>query len=61
MASLEISRTLNSFTSTVPVTEIAKKLAQLPKKNTQRPRVAIVTQGTLPTIVAIGYMRQRLV
>ncbi|CAI7661696.1 unnamed protein product [Penicillium glandicola] len=39
---------------TEDITEIAKKLAQLPKKNTQRPRVAIVTQGTLPTVVAIG-------
>ncbi|KUM64638.1 hypothetical protein ACN42_g2455 [Penicillium freii] len=39
---------------TEDITEIAKKLAQLPKKNTQRPRVAVVTQGTLPTIVAIG-------
>ncbi|KAJ5462855.1 Adenosine kinase [Penicillium sp. IBT 31633x] len=39
---------------TEDITEIAKKLAQLPKKNTQRPRVAIVTQGTLPTIVATG-------
>ncbi|KKK13411.1 hypothetical protein P175DRAFT_0497840 [Aspergillus ochraceoroseus IBT 24754] len=34
------------------VVEIAKKLAQLPKKNTARPRVAIVTQGTLPTVTA---------
>ncbi|KAE8146171.1 Ribokinase-like protein [Aspergillus avenaceus] len=34
------------------VVEIAKKLAKLPKKNTSRPRVAIVTQGTLPTITA---------
>ncbi|PKY05430.1 putative adenosine kinase [Aspergillus campestris IBT 28561] len=34
------------------VVEIAKKLAQLPKKNTSRPRVAIVTQGTDPTVVA---------
>ncbi|GKZ33544.1 adenosine kinase [Aspergillus brasiliensis] len=34
------------------VVEIAKKLAQLPKKNTNRPRVAIVTQGTLPTVAA---------
>ncbi|KAJ5562872.1 Adenosine kinase [Penicillium sp. DV-2018c] len=40
--------------ATEDITEIAKKLAQLPKKNTQRPRVAIVTQGTLPTIVATG-------
>ncbi|BCS15576.1 Ribokinase-like protein [Aspergillus piperis CBS 112811] len=34
------------------VVEIAKKLAQLPKKNTGRPRTAIVTQGTLPTVAA---------
>ncbi|KAJ6034523.1 hypothetical protein N7499_001728 [Penicillium canescens] len=39
---------------TEDIVEIAKKLAQLPKQNTQRPRVAIVTQGTEPTIVAIG-------
>ncbi|KAI0903746.1 Ribokinase-like protein [Ustulina deusta] len=31
---------------------IAKALANLPKKNTKRARVAIVTQGTNPTIVA---------
>lgn len=37
---------------TTDVIEIAKKLAQLPKKNTNRPRVAVVTQGTLPTIAA---------
>lgn len=36
------------------VVEIAKKLALLPKKNTQRPRVAIVTQGTLPTVVGVA-------
>ncbi|THC94343.1 hypothetical protein EYZ11_006182 [Aspergillus tanneri] len=34
------------------VVEIAKRLAQLPKKNTSRPRVAVVTQGTLPTVTA---------
>jgi hypothetical protein len=39
---------------TQDVVEIAKKLALLPKKNTQSPRVAIVTQGTEPTVVAIG-------
>ena len=33
------------------VVEITKKLAQLPK-NTNRPRIAVVTQGTLPTITA---------
>ncbi|KAJ5775261.1 uncharacterized protein N7511_000272 [Penicillium nucicola] len=39
---------------TEDVVEIAKKLALLPKKNTNSPRVAIVTQGTEPTVVAIG-------
>ncbi|KAL4800970.1 Ribokinase-like protein [Aspergillus venezuelensis] len=37
---------------TTDIVEIAKKLAQLPKKNTSRPRVAVVTQGTLPTVTA---------
>ena len=32
--------------------EIAKHLANLPKENTKRKRVAIVTQGTEPTLVA---------
>ncbi|KAI8628695.1 adenosine kinase [Xylariaceae sp. FL1651] len=32
---------------------VAKLLANLPKKNAQRPRVAVVTQGTNPTIVAV--------
>lgn len=32
---------------------IAKALANLPKENKQRKRVAIITQGTDPTIVAI--------
>ncbi|KAJ9244352.1 hypothetical protein DTO169E5_1957 [Paecilomyces variotii] len=36
------------------IVEIAKKLATLPKKNTNRPRVAIVTQGTLPTVAAVA-------
>ncbi|KAK4639422.1 adenosine kinase [Podospora bellae-mahoneyi] len=35
------------------VKEIAKALANLPKLNTQRKRVAIITQGTEPTVVAI--------
>ncbi|OJJ87177.1 adenosine kinase [Aspergillus glaucus CBS 516.65] len=34
------------------IVEITKKLAQLPKKNTSRPRIAIVTQGTMPTVAA---------
>ncbi|OQO05773.1 hypothetical protein B0A48_09867 [Cryoendolithus antarcticus] len=33
--------------------EIVKHLANLPKKNTQRKRVAIITQGTEPTLVAV--------
>ncbi|KAL4942646.1 hypothetical protein BDV06DRAFT_158924 [Aspergillus oleicola] len=37
---------------TTDIVEITKKLAQLPKKNTSRPRVAVVTQGTLPTVTA---------
>lgn len=38
--------------NTTDITEIAKHLALLPKKNTQRPRVVVITQGTHPTIVA---------
>jgi adenosine kinase len=37
---------------TKDIKEIAKHLAELPKKNEKRPRVAIITQGTDPTIVA---------
>ncbi|KAI5803236.1 Ribokinase-like protein [Geopyxis carbonaria] len=33
------------------ITDIAKELAKLPKKNTNRPRVIVITQGTDPTIV----------
>ncbi|KAH7361423.1 pfkB family carbohydrate kinase [Plectosphaerella cucumerina] len=33
--------------------EIAKHLANLPKVNTQRKRVAIITHGTEPTLVAV--------
>lgn len=35
------------------VREIARALADLPKENTKRKRVAIITQGTDPTIVAV--------
>lgn len=38
---------------TKDIKEIAKHLAGLPKKNEKRPRVAIITQGTEPTIVAV--------
>ena len=34
------------------IPEIAKKLASLPKKNANRKRIVIITQGTDPTIVA---------
>ncbi|KAF3211513.1 adenosine kinase [Orbilia oligospora] len=37
---------------TKDVKEIAKHLANLPKENTKRKRVVIITQGTHPTIVA---------
>ncbi|KAK2799391.1 hypothetical protein FQN50_008497 [Emmonsiellopsis sp. PD_5] len=36
------------------IEEIAKKMATLPKKNTQRPRTVIITQGTDPTIAAVA-------
>lgn len=39
---------------TKDIKEIAKHLAALPKANMKRERVAIITQGTLPTIVAEG-------
>lgn len=38
---------------TKDIKEIAKHLANLPKKNSKRARTAIITQGTLPTIVAV--------
>ena len=38
---------------TKDMAEIAKHMANLPKKNLKRKRVAIVTQGTEPSIVAV--------
>jgi len=38
---------------TEDVKEIAKVLSELPKKNVQRPRVVIITQGPDPTVLAI--------
>ena len=38
--------------TTQSMAEMAKLLAQMPKKNAQRPRVVIVTQGTDSTIIA---------
>jgi adenosine kinase len=37
--------------TTTSIPEMATLLAQTPKKNPQRPRVVIVTQGTDPTII----------
>lgn len=39
--------------NTADIPTIAKALANLPKENKQRKRVAIITQGTDPTIVAV--------
>ncbi|KAK3671022.1 adenosine kinase [Recurvomyces mirabilis] len=39
--------------NTHDIASIAKHMANLPKKNNKRKRVAIVTQGTDPTIIAI--------
>ncbi|KAJ5223605.1 hypothetical protein N7468_008147 [Penicillium chermesinum] len=49
-----LTTSLSHEWGTEDIVEIAKKLALLPKKNTQRSRVAIITQGTEPTIVAIA-------
>lgn len=38
---------------TKDIPEIAKHLANLPKKNDKRKRTAVITQGTEPTIVAV--------
>lgn len=38
---------------TEDIPTIAKHMANLPKKNTQRKRTVIITQGTDPTVVAI--------
>jgi len=39
--------------NTHDIAQIAKHLANLPKKNGQRKRTAIITQGTDPTVVAV--------
>ncbi len=36
------------------IPDIARAIAQEPKKNSSRPRTVIVTQGTEPTVVAVG-------
>lgn len=45
---------LNLSQQTEDIHAIAKHLALLPKKNTARPRVVIITQGTEPTVVAVS-------
>ncbi len=42
---------------TEDVKEIAKLLSELPKKNVQRPRVVVISQGADPTILAIGIIK----
>lgn len=44
----------NDF-ETEDVCEIARKLCLLPKVNSNKPRVVIITQGCEPTVVARGY------
>jgi adenosine kinase len=39
----------------IDLKEVAKKLASWKKSNQKRPRVAIITQGPQPVIVAINY------
>lgn len=39
--------------NTHDIPTIAKHLANLPKKNEKRKRIAIITQGTDPTIIAV--------
>jgi hypothetical protein len=34
--------------------EIALKITQLPKKNSKRPRIAIITHGQNPVLLAKG-------
>jgi adenosine kinase len=40
--------------NTQNVTEIALKIANLPKKNTNRPRLVVITQGSDETVLALG-------
>lgn len=46
--------TLMEFVKTKDIPSIVRHLAQLPKKNTTRPRTVIITQGTDPTVVAVS-------
>ena len=39
---------------TTEIKAIAKSIANLPKKNTNRPRTVIITQGTDPSIAAVA-------
>ena len=44
--------------------DIAKKLSELSKKNSRRPRVVVITQGSDPTVLAISkqtYISKRTV
>ncbi len=35
---------------------IAKTISELPKKNSQRKRVVVITQGSEPTVLAISML-----
>jgi adenosine kinase len=45
---------IDLYFKTEDVEEIAQALSELPKKNTQRVRVVIITQGADPTILAMS-------
>lgn len=47
-----ITRNVEQKKQKKDIPSIARHLALLPKKNTARSRVAIITQGTEPTVVA---------
>lgn len=44
----------HAFASPTDIPAVAKAIAQLPKKNSSRPRTVIITQGLLPSIVAVA-------
>ena len=45
---------INSTDGTIDLKQVAQHIANLPKKNSSRPRTVIFTQGNKSTIVAIG-------
>jgi adenosine kinase len=45
---------INSSDGTIDLKQVAQHIANLPKKNSSRPRTVVFTQGSKSTIVAIG-------